>query len=183
VFDWLFEGRLSGYVILGALTALFLLVWWRTRKRWCLYGGALPLILVGVYALLDRVVETDREQLIRKVQQMAAAVNAGDVNELFANVSENFRSSKSKDKQQFRSDVENYIRMVHNVRVWDIVCLDAPSREHPPARVVFSAKAESGRDLLADCEATFEFDAKHGWRLQRIRLLKPQTNEEWPIQL
>jgi len=48
---------------------------------------------------------------------------------------------------------------------------------------IFSAKAEGVRDLLADCDAVFDFTGDDGWRLQSIRLLKPQTSEEWPQQL
>jgi hypothetical protein len=185
LFDWLFEGRTSVYVMLVALAVFLLLIWWQTRKRWLLHGVVVAVALVGLYALLDKAVETDREQIVRKVQEMAAAVNARDLDGLFENISDNFRSRLGKDKQQFRDTVANYLKkgMVSNVRVWDIGCKDTPSREHPPVQVFFSAKAESGRDLMADCEATFDFDAEHGWRLQNIRLLKPQTTEEWPIQL
>jgi hypothetical protein len=185
LFDWLFEGRASVYAILAALIVFLLLVWWQTRKRWLLLGVAVAVAMIGLYALLDKTVETDREQIVRKVQEMAAAVNARDLDGLFENISDNFRSPQGKDKQQLRDTVANYLQMgmVSNVRVWDIVCEDTPSREHPPARVFFRAKAESGRELLADCEATFDYDAQHGWRLRSIRLLKPQTTEEWQIQL
>jgi hypothetical protein len=184
VFDWLFEGRTTVYVALAALAAFFLLIWWQNRKRGWLICVGIAFGLVGLYALLDRIVETDREQLVRKIQEMAAAVNAQNVEALMEHISDNFRSPRGKDKQQLRTDVENYRKMIGNVHVWDIIFVDTPSREHPPAKVFFSAKTESGdRPLLADCEATFDFDAQHGWRLQSIRLLKPQTTEEWQIQL
>jgi hypothetical protein len=185
VSDWLFEGRTSVYVVLAALAVFLLLVWWQTRKRWCLAAVVVTAGLVGLYALLDKMVETDFEQLVRKVNEMAAAMNAHDVDALFRNISDNFRSPQGKDKQQLRDALSNYLnmKMVENVRVWDIVVVDTPSRDHPPAQVFFRAKAESGRDLLADCEATFDFDAQQGWRLKGLRLLKPQTTEEWPIQL
>jgi hypothetical protein len=185
LFDWLFEGRTSIYVVLAALAVFLLLVWWQTRKRWLLVGVAVTAGLIGLYALLDKVVETDREQIVRKVHEMVVAFNARDVEALFANISDNFRSRQGRDKQQFRAEVETYLRrgIVENVRVWDIVCDGTPSRAEPPARVFFSAKAESGRELLADCEATFDFDPQHGWRLQGFRMLVPQSTEEWPIQL
>lgn len=185
MFDWLFEGRSAVYIVLAAFAVFLLLAWGQTRKRWLLLGVVLALALLGVYAVLDKAVESDREQLVRKVQAMAAAVNARDVDALFENISDDFRSPRGEDKKQFRETVANYIRsgMVSNVRVWDIVCVDPPARtQPPPARVFFSTKAESGRELLADCETTFTYDAQHGWRLKSIRLLKPQTTEEWPIQ-
>ncbi|MGH7172082.1 MAG: hypothetical protein ACRELG_17550, partial [Gemmataceae bacterium] len=156
MFDWLFEGRTSVYVVLAALTVFLLLVWWQTRKRWCLVAVVVAVAMIGLYAQLNKTVETDREQIVRKVQEMAAAMNARDLDRLFENISDNFRSPEGRDKQQLRDTIANYLQtgMVRNVRVWDIVCEDTPSREHPPARVSFSAKADSGRELLADCEAT-----------------------------
>jgi hypothetical protein len=185
LFDWLFEGRTSVYAVLAALAVFLLVIWWQTRKRWLLLGVAVAAGLIGLYALLDKAVETDREQIVRKVNEMAAAVNARNLDALFENISENFRTPLGKDKQQFRGFVEHYVNggIVQNARVWDIEFEDRPSPEHPPARVFFRAKAEeSGRALFADCETTFGFDSQHGWRLRSIRLFKPQTTEEWPIQ-
>jgi hypothetical protein len=183
--DWLFEGRPSVYVVLAAMTVLLLLAWWQTRKRGVLITAAVVAGLIGLYAALDKMVETDGEQIVRKVREMVIAVNERDMKKLSENISDNFRSRNAKTKQEFVNEVAPYVqsRVVQNVRVWDIVCEGSPSRDPQPARVFFSAKAESGRELLADCEATFDFDAQHGWRLQSIRLFKPQTTEEWPIQL
>ncbi|HZV04462.1 MAG TPA: hypothetical protein VE999_05170 [Gemmataceae bacterium] len=186
MFDWLFEGRTGVYAVLAALVVFLLVIWWQTRKRWLLLGVAVAVALIGLYALLDKVVETDREQIVRKVNEMAAAVNSRNLDALFENISENFRSPLGKDKQQFRDFVGHYVNggIVQNVRVWDIEFDDSPSRENPPARVFFRARAEeNGRGLFADCETMWGFDSQHGWRLRSIRLFKPQTTEEWPIQL
>ena len=184
MFDWLFEGRTAVYVVCAALAVFLLLAWWQIRKFLLLLGVVVVVALLGLYAILDKAVETDREQLVRKVNELAAAVNARDENALFENISDDFRSPRGEGKQQFRETIANYLKagMVNNVRVWDIVCEGTPARDHPPARVFFSAKAESGRALLADCETTFDYDGQHGWRLKSLRLLKPQTTEEWPIQ-
>lgn len=185
MFDWLFEGRTTVYVVLIALVAFLLVAWWQTRKRWLLLSVAVAAGLIGLYALLDRLVETDREQIVRKVHEMAAAVNARDLDALFANISDQFRSPRGKTKEELRNAVKGYVdsRIVENVKVWDIVCVEAPSRDGPPVRVFFRAKSEGMRDLLADCEAVFDFDPEQGWRLRSIQLFKPQMNEEWQIQL
>jgi len=185
VFDWLFEGHTAVYVVLITLVVFLFVVWWQTRKRWWLLGVAVAAGLIGLYVLLDRMVETDREQIVRKVQEMAAAVNARNLDALFANISDEFRSPNGKTKEALRSDVESYLSSgtVSTVKVWDIVCVERPSPENSPVHVFFSAKAEGMRELLADCDATFDFDPQSGWRLQSIRLLQPQSTEEWQIQL
>jgi hypothetical protein len=184
VFDWLFEGRTAVYIVCAAFGVFLLFMWWQIRKLLLLLGVVVAVALLGLYAILDKTVETDREQLVRKVNELAAAVNARNEDALFENISDNFRSPRGEDKRQFRDTVANYLKAgtVNNVRIWDIVCEGTPSRDHPPAHVVFSTKAESGSELLADCDTTFDYDGQHDWRLKSIRLLKPQTTEEWQIQ-
>jgi hypothetical protein len=186
LFDWLFEGRTNVYVVLAALAVFLLLVWWQTRRRWFLVGIPIVVALIGLYALLDKWVETDREQIVRKVQDMAAAVNARNLDRLLEHISDHFRSPQGKDKQQLRDTVASYLQggMVSNARVWDIVCEERPSREQGTVRVFFRAKADGGgRELLADCEADFDFDPNHGWRMRSLRLFEPQMTTEWQIQL
>jgi hypothetical protein len=185
VFDWLFEGNPSVYVALVGVAVLLLILWWQRRKRWCLFAVAVVAALAGVYALLDVAVETDREQIVRKINAMIAAVNAHNLDAAFTHISDQFRSANGKTKADVRATAEMYVnqRYVESVKVWDITMLERPSREHPPARVFFSVKTSGVQEFLADCDATFDFDAQHGWRLSGFRLLKPQTNEEWGLQI
>ena len=185
MFDWLFEGRTAVYVVLITLVVFLLVAWWQTRKRWWLLSVAVAAGLIGLYVLLDRMVETDREQIVRKVHEMAAAVNARNLDALFVNISDQFRSPNGRTKEDLRDFINNYLgsRIVEKVKVWDIVCVERPSPGNSPVRVFFSAKAEGTRELLADCDATFDFDPQGGWRLRSIRLLQPQMDEEWQIQL
>jgi len=184
VFDWLFEGHTSVYVVLAALMGFLLVAWWQTRKRWVLMGVPLVAALAGVYALLDVMVETDREQIVRKVNALVAALNAHNLDAAFVHVSDEFRSPAGKSKKEVRDAARMYFdqKIVERVKVWDIVCEGTPSRERPPARVFFSIKVEGFRDLFADCDATCDFHPEHGWRLFRVRLFIPQTTEEWPHQ-
>jgi hypothetical protein len=184
VFDWLFEGRAAVYVVLAALAAFLFVVWWQRRKRWCLIAVAILAALIGLYALLDKVVETDREQIVRKVQEMAAAVNARNLDALFVHISDQFRSRGGKSKDELRSEIKGYLdsQFIEKVKVWDIVCEERPSRDKATVRVFFSAKAEGARDLPhTACDAVFDFTGDD-WRLQSIRLLNPLTGEEWPQQ-
>jgi hypothetical protein len=185
VFDWLFEGRPSVYIALAGVAVLLLILWWQRRKRGLLLAAAFVAVLIGLYALLDVTVETDREQIVRKINAMIAAVNAHNLDAAFTHVSDQFRSPRGKSKAELRGMAETYMnqRYVESVKVWDITLPERPSREHPPARVFFSVKTFGVREFLADCDATFDFDAQQGWRLSGFRLLKPQTNEEWGLNI
>ena len=72
MFDWLFEGHLSVYFLLTAIAVLFVVLGVRTRNRRWYAAAAGAVALAGLYCLLDFAVETDREQIQRKVNAMAA---------------------------------------------------------------------------------------------------------------
>jgi hypothetical protein len=185
VFDWIFEGRTTVYVILAATTAFFLLVWWQTRKRWCLFGVVLAVGLTGLYALLDKLIETDREQIVRKISTMIADLNAGRIDAAFENISDQFQW-KGKNKADLKELAKTYIgqKRVTQFEVWDITAPESPSREAGTASASFQVKAHGGKaeGVWAVCDATFAFDPQKGWRLRTFRLLKPQTTEEWSWQ-
>jgi hypothetical protein len=185
LFDWLFEGRTSVYAILVALAVFLLLAWWQMRKRWLLYGVVATAVLVGVYALLDKAVETDREQIVRKLQEMVAAVNAHNLDAAFVHISDQFRSQGGKTKRELRDTAQRYLdrRTVERVQVWNILIDGRPAREPGEVHVFFSAKTHNGQEFFADCDAVFQFHSEHGWQLRTFRLLNPLTNEDWGFQI
>jgi hypothetical protein len=196
VFDWLFEGRASVYVSLAAIALVMLLAWQQTRKRFCLIGLVAALGLAGLYFLLDRLVETDREQVVRKVEEMAAAVRARDVNALFNHVSERF-SRGGMNRAHFRDAVDGALRggIVDEVEVWDFAFPDdfratvpLPGQERPAETIRFSfkAKAKGGRvteNVGNPCEARFVRDQDGQWRLLDFQVFNPvQTEQPQQIQ-
>ena len=185
MFDWLFEGRVSVYAVLAALAVFLFLAWWQTRKRWILGGVVLAAALVGLYALLDRMVETDREQIVRKINEMAAAVNARNLNAAFVHISDQFRSHRGLSKSELRAAAQMHLdsRHVESVQLWDIQFEGRPERERGEIHVFFSAKTHGVQEFLADCNAIFAFHPEHGWQMRSFRLLKPQSNEEWEFQI
>jgi hypothetical protein len=186
VFDWLFEGRPSVYIALAGVAVLLLILWWQRRKRGLLFAAVFVAALIGVYAVLDVSVETDREQIVRKINAMIAAVNAHKLDDAFIHISDQFRSAQGKSKAELRAAAEMFLKqkIVESVKIWDITMPEQPSREHPPARVFFSVKASGVQEFApADCDATFDFDPQHGWRLSGFRLLVPQTTQEYPWQV
>ena len=76
MFDWLFEGWLEIYILLAVLAfARILAVWPFRRKVWLITLFSV-IALIGVYWLLDRLVETDREQIERKLTALAVAMHS-----------------------------------------------------------------------------------------------------------
>ena len=90
--DWLIEGD-STIILLLAVTAIIASVaWWQMRKKWLLAVAGVALVSIGVLMLLNRLFESDREQVGRKLTEMAAAVAPPrDMNKIFTHVSADFR--------------------------------------------------------------------------------------------
>lgn len=190
MFDWLLEGRISVYVSLGAVALVLLLVWVQTRERLYLYALILCGVLAGLYFVLDRAVETDREQVTRKVREMAAGVRARDVNAIFTHISERFNRG-GVNKAAFRELVDGFLRgrRIDEVEVWDFDF--RPNRlqgEQTPAeeiRVSFMAKPKGGVAVgeFGRCEARFVHDPDGQWRLIDFQVFNPaiDSNQPWQI--
>ena len=197
MFDWLFEGQTTVYVVLAAATVILFVAWWQTRKRYWFYGTVAFLALIGLYFLLDRLVETDREQIERKLNEMAAGVRERNVDRIFAHVSEQFRLNNS-DRAAFRAFAEGAIRtgQVTEVRVRDPQFPDdfrsterrtvrGASQQVQLARVQFRALLEGPQLTNAQflVRATFVRDPDGQLRLLDFQLFNPFVDQNQPIQL
>jgi hypothetical protein len=130
--DWLVEGDTTTYTLLALVGVICATLWWQTRKR----GYAVAALIIGAlllgYFLLDRFVESDREQMIRKVREIANAVSSRNLDAAFAHVSEDFRRG-GVDKKGFRNyaDGRQHSGFVSEVVVWD---LNVTERDRPSRR-------------------------------------------------
>ncbi len=174
MFDWLFEGHLSVYVLLAAAAAFCVVVWVRTRKRRWLAVAALFIALAGLYCVLDHAVETDREQVRRKVDSMAAGLKApADLDAAFQYVSGRFQCPFADSKTTLREKATQQIQTwrITEVRISDLRVGEV-SREKNAAVADFRAKAIGSFGELeaatVHCTATFDYDAAHGWRMRGL---------------
>ena len=94
VFDWLFEGRVGVYVLLAAVAAALFYFGLQLRRRALFVAGGIAAALILVYFLLDRFVETDREQVQRKLIAMAEGVKARDADRIVTHVSTRFSGGR-----------------------------------------------------------------------------------------
>jgi hypothetical protein len=188
VFDWLVEGRPTVYVILGVAAAILLALWWRDRKRHWLIGVLGVFLLVGAYFLLSRLVQTPRKQVVRGVEEMAAAVQAGDVDRIMAHVSEQFRY-RSLNKSSFREKVKTALaqKQVERVEVWEFKFPEEqPGGKDGPIRVSFIAKPFGGPARGVEhfrCEADFVRDPDGRWRMKTFEVFHPFIETRQPLEI
>jgi hypothetical protein len=181
MFDWLFEGRLTVYVVLAIPAVILLALWARDRKRHWLFGVAGVALVLVAYFLCDRIVETRREQIARKLNLMAVAVKQKDSTVIFSHISDRFRFGLL-DKAGFRKAVDAVLQrgLVDDLSVWDI--------KQPDDRgtVAFMAKPK-GRGVPDspgyEVRGEFVRDDDGQWRLKSFEVFKPYADSKTPLDI
>jgi hypothetical protein len=181
---WLVEGRPAVYFFLTCLFLAAFALWWRTRtRRHAIVAGVLA-ALIGGYFLLDRFVESDGEQMVRKVREIARAVSSHSLAAGFDEVSESFDRPPRK-KRDFRDYCESVLRRgwVSRVQVWDLTPMDI-SRDARTGSVEFRFKVdgswgESPPNYIA--RATFTLDNDGQWRLKTFNLYDTLNQSTVPV--
>ena len=183
MFDWLFEGHLSVYVLLAAAAALLIVLGARTRKRRWFTAAAGVVALAGLYCLLDFAVETDREQIQRKVKAMAAGLKApANLDAVLENVSDRFHCPFADSKTALRDKAREQLKTwnITEVRISDLHCGEI-SRERKTAVAEFRAKVIGTFGALEAapifCTATFDYQPPQGWLLREL-----EVRGEGPLQ-
>ena len=94
------------YILLGTAAIILAAVWarFRTTKLLTAFAGVAGLLLL--LFLIDRFVESPREQAVRKMKELAAATQSRRMDEAFRHISESFNyhgMSKSALRDRGRS--------------------------------------------------------------------------------
>lgn len=140
-----------------------------------------PLVLMLGYFITDRLVETRREQIQRKLHEMAAGVKARDMDRIFRHISSQFRHEHY-DRDSFRRAVDAALRnnLVSEVEVWDLKFLDEGGN------VEFQAKPKGGMaDGYTFFRVTAEFvrDPDGQWRMKGFQVFKPYADSKEPMSI
>jgi hypothetical protein len=107
--DWLTEGALSAYFCCAAVGVIFALAFWTTRRAKYLAGVALGLLMaLGVF-LIDQAVETDREQVERKLKEMVVAAERGDLTRFTEYFATNFSSTRFSNRDTLLAAARKYL--------------------------------------------------------------------------
>jgi hypothetical protein len=181
---WLVEGDPAVYGLFASALVVLLGLWWRTRKRNLLIAaGAVAALILGYY-LLDCFVESDGEQMVRKVGEVAAAVSANDLDAAFRNVSDKFDRGGVK-KLQFRQYCQRFKDNgnVGKVIVWDLTAGDV-SRSAGTGTVAFRFKVtgnwgESPPNYIGKVFCTLDSDEQ--WRVKSFEVYDSLNRSTTPL--
>jgi hypothetical protein len=190
MFDWLFEGRPSVYAFLAALAGVTLYARWVTRKRRWLYRLGAVAALAGGYFLLDRLVETSREQIERNLNDMVAGVKARDRDRVFDHFADDFRWRKF-DRGALRLLADSHGWQLGEPIVWDcrfpsdykssvLTRVPGEGQDPPPRWVLFRMKRK-GDAVAFDCEALFVRESDGRWRMRHFEVFNPVVESTRPL--
>ena len=115
--EWLAEGSLLAYFICAALGLVFLVSFWTTRKGKHLIGVAVAVLLALTFFLIDFSIETDREQVERKIQEFASAAERGDISTLESHLDAGFKSAEFPSRERILSEARKYLQAGEKRRV------------------------------------------------------------------
>jgi len=188
MFDWLFEGKPTVYLLLGVLGLILLVLWWRSRKKALLAGVVVVALLALIVFLLSILVPTDRKQIDLSVREMAEGVRVRDLNRSFAQISEEFRRGDW-NKRTLRQHADNALANLNikEIRTWDFE-VDEVKRDgnKGTAKVHFSVKVVGefpGSDAFYICRAEYMLDGDGKWRMRTFDLFNPAVNADTPVAL
>jgi hypothetical protein len=171
---------LFGFVVVtGAIAA-------RNQDRKSLLRFAAALAVLLIVFLIDKLVESPREEALGKVQQMMKAANARQPDAFVAQIADTIEykgrgRTKTITREQLRTAGFWSLLHQHNVRVagWDY---DAREIDTNTVEVGFLAKAEAeGRSFPMYLQGTFTRQPDGKLRLTRFASFDPMKRTNEPI--
>jgi hypothetical protein len=205
--EWLFEGQLTVYAVLGAAFVFLFALWKKHRRRAYLVAWCVPVALVVVYLALDILVETDREQITRVFQEIAAEKTLRDLSlkaqdgyapivpvdydRIFSHVSDSYnRHGMNKDELQ---QVARATSSFQNITVSDFEFPPGYKEKESPAdereniaRVRFLLKLSVANGMwenVSAIEAVMHRDADGRWRVQTWEAFDPKRTPETVVRV
>jgi ketosteroid isomerase-like protein len=161
-------------MLLG-LTALTLLaLWWRTRRWTLALGGGITVGLIGLVWLLASF--SDQRRLERTVEDMAAAVEAKDLDRILKHVAEDFHF-QSTNKASLRKNMADTINSgnLTAAKVWDFEIVELSHETHT-AKIAFKVKPVGNWGSSTQffrCEALMGIDPDGEFRMKTFQIFNP----------
>jgi hypothetical protein len=184
--DWLMEGDTATLLLIFVAALCAGVAWWKTRRKELLAGALFLLVIGGAFIALDFAFESDREQIERKVHEVAEQIKMPlDLNKMFEHISPAFRY-RGFDKTAFREYCDAAVRReeVRRFVIWDYRTASL-SREKKDAQVFFQFKVETNRQRGPNmflCRADFVLDPGDQWRLRTFEIY-PGNMADAPLEI
>ncbi len=174
--ELLYENPLPA-ILIGGLSALILAAGWlKTGSRWLLAGLLVAIALTVTLVLVERFVETDREQITATLYRIANLVEHNEITEAV----EYAYSGAPEVGSEALEELSNYrfssVRIKRNLEV-DVFPDEAPPRAVAEFNVVVVVSTKNGlitdRQVPRYVEVTFMEEDDGPWRVSGYRHYEP----------
>jgi hypothetical protein len=166
------------YLVLIAFFVIALVLAGKNQDRRSFQTLGIATVAIAAVFLIDRFVESPREQAVRKIEEISAAINERSAERMLANVSDSF-DYKGRKKADLAQAVELAER--HGVRTatWDFN-RDRVVAESNDIEIAFEGKAEGprGEPFMKHFRARFVKDPDGQYRLQTFRVFDYVQKEQ-----
>ena len=176
---FLAEPSTALYAILGVVTLVLGITAARRQKRSdAINFGIAAAVLLAVF-LIDRAVESPREAVVRKVQEMGQASRDKKHDDLFKHVSDAFKY-KSLDKAGLRDKAKQAEAMgFGGISEYDLARSGFKAVNDTTVEHGFRVKTHSQPEVHLFVVATFKKESDGEWRLTTFKLYDPvNVNDE-----
>ena len=163
------------YTILAAITLVLGIIALRRQKRSDLINFAIPAVALIALFIIDRMVESPREQIVKNIEEMETATQTKKLDDVFKHVSDKFEY-KSLDKKGLRDKAA----MAESVPNWqgikvpdDSIKRDGFVQKGDTAEQKFDVMPLGfpGNEYRYECIATFKNEGGQ-WRLTGCKFMK-----------
>lgn len=171
------------YAIVAIMVAALAGIYLRSRKR----KDLIPLIGGGVLLvalfLIDRFVESPREESIRRMQEMASLSASKKWDDVFKHLSDSFKyksaSGNETDKKTLREKVRSVEPMIDKgFTVWDFSRDDFRQISDNSVEIGFRAQVKDRPESQHYVKAIFVKDPDGQWRMGSFECFNPVNTKE-----
>jgi hypothetical protein len=176
--DWLSDPPAAGYLLLLVVGLVAGGVWWTQRTRAALVTAGVALALLVMWLVCATFGESPREQAVRKVEAMAAAIGRKELAGVMVHLAQSFRyGSATRAVVQAAAQQHLQAQTVDRVQVWDF---DRASVQPTATELKLECRVklvggQADGFSFFRCPLVFVREADGEWRLQSFRLLNPAT--------
>ena len=152
-------------------------------RKWSLITSGVGLVLLLALFLCDRVFESDREQIHRKMKEMSDGVRERNMDKVFQHVSDSFRIGLV-DKPALRrlAEADQQNHQVDEIPVWDERLEPITDGKNAVMTFMFKVRGNQG-EMPFRGKAYFVRDPDGQWRIQRFEVFNFTGDGNTPIQI
>jgi hypothetical protein len=180
--SWLVDNAVVIYLVCAIAGLGLLAGWLKTRRREFLIGLGAVAAVAGLVLILSFLIVTDRKQIERNLQALAAGMKERPPQETIPYISKQFSGTfkrrGSEEKWNYKNICDNATRASQMFNIEDIIIreIQFTSLEGSEAVVLFDARPVMDQPVPSffPCEARFVKEDDGVWRMSSLKIFDPQ---------